>query len=93
MKKAKVSKRKKDKNVNLSKQFMLSACKVIAQKVVNKKASNNGRAPWGCASDLLKQGREIHPKMSLWTINNYIKVLEKESIERNIGCTIYFIRQ
>ncbi len=61
---------------------MLSACKVTTQKVVEKKVSNNGRAPWGYASDLLKQGREIHPKMSMWTINKYIKVLEKESIER-----------
>ena len=72
MKKATVSKRKKDKNVNLSKQFMLSACKVTTHKVVEKKVSNNGRAPWGYASELLKQGREIYPKMSMWTINNYI---------------------
>ena len=90
MKKATVSKRKKDKNVNLSKQFMLSACKVIAQKVVEKKVSNNGWAPWGYASELLKQGREIYPKMSMQTINNYIKVLEIESKEKKIGCTILF---
>ena len=58
---------------------MLSAAKVVAQKIFEKKASNNGRAPWGFASSLLKQGREIYPKMSMRTINNYIKKLENGS--------------
>ncbi len=88
--KVKVSKQKKDKNVNLRKQFMLSAFKVIAQKVVNKKASNNGWAPWGYASELLKQGRDIYPKMSMWTIDNCIKVLENDAKEKKIGHTILF---
>jgi len=71
------TKSRKAKNKNdLSKQFMLSAAKVIAQQIVNKKVSNNGRAPWGYAASLLKQGREIYPKMSMRTINNYIKRLE-----------------
>jgi hypothetical protein len=58
---------------------MLSAAKVVAQKIFEKKASNNGWDPWGFASSLLKQGREIHPKMSMRTINNYIKKLENGS--------------
>jgi hypothetical protein len=77
MKKARASNR--NKNNSLSKQFMLSAAKVVAQKIFEKKASNNGRAPWGFASSLLKQGREIYPKMSMRTINNYIKKLENGS--------------
>jgi hypothetical protein len=74
MKKAKAAKPKKDGNLN--KKFMLSAAKVIAQKIVEKKAANNGWAPWGFASNLLKHGRQFHPKMSMRTINNYIKGLE-----------------
>jgi hypothetical protein len=74
MKKARVSKKQ---NQSLNKQFMISAAKVIAQKIVDKKASNNGRAPWGYSSNLLKQGKEIYPNMSMRTINNYIKRIEK----------------
>jgi hypothetical protein len=74
MKKAKAAKPKKDGNLN--KKFMLSAAKVIVQKIVEKKAANNGRAPWGFASNLLKHGRQFHPKMSMRTTNNYIKGLE-----------------
>ncbi len=70
---------KSNKNSSLSKKFMLSAAKVVAQKIVEKRASNNGKAPWGFASSLPKQGSEIHPKMSMRTVNNYIKKLEKGS--------------
>jgi hypothetical protein len=55
---------------------MLGAAKVIAEQIVNKNVRNNGRVSWGCAASLLKQGREIYPKMSMRTINNYIKRLE-----------------
>jgi len=86
MAKAKLVKRKKVANLN--KKFMLSAAKVIAQQIVEKKSSNNGRAPWGFASQLLKQGREIYPKLSMRTINNYILKLENEMKEKTIGRTI-----
>jgi hypothetical protein len=80
MKATKVIKKKKD-NLKLNKQFMLSAAKVIAEKIVARKASSiNGRVPWGFASNLLKQGQELHPKMSMRTINNYIKNLENGSL-------------
>ena len=73
----KTKSRKTKKNNDLSKQFMPCAAKVIiAQQIVNKKVSDNGRVPWGYAASLLKQGREIYPKMSMRTINNYIKRLE-----------------
>ena len=76
----KIIKKKKD-NLKLNKQFMLSAAKVIAEKIVARKASSiNGRVPWGFASNLLKQGQELHPKMSMRTINNYIKNLENGSL-------------
>jgi hypothetical protein len=38
---------KRKKAGSLKKQFMLSAMKVIAEKIVNKKVKSNGRAPWG----------------------------------------------
>jgi hypothetical protein len=60
MAKAKLVKRKKVANLN--KKLMLNAAKVIAQQIVEKKSSNNGWAPWGFASQLLKQGREIYTK-------------------------------
>jgi hypothetical protein len=44
---------------------MLSAAKVIAQKIVDKKASNDGWAPWGLFSNLVKQGKEIYFKVSM----------------------------
>jgi hypothetical protein len=72
----KTKSRKSNKKNDLSKQFMLGAAKVIAEQIVNKNVRNNGRVPWGCAASLLKQGREIYPKMSMRTINNYIKRLE-----------------
>ena len=49
---------------SLSKQFMLSAVHVIAEKIVDEKKKNAGRAPWGFASRLLKQGKETFPNMS-----------------------------
>jgi hypothetical protein len=33
---------------------MLSAAKVIAEQIVNKTVSNNGRVPWWYAANLLK---------------------------------------
>ncbi len=61
---------------------------VIAQQIAEKKSSNNGWAPWGFASQLLKQGREIYLKLSMRTINNYILKLENEMKEKTIGRTI-----
>ncbi len=40
---------------------MLSAAKLIAQKIYAEKAKH-GRLPWGFASQLLKQGRECFLK-------------------------------
>jgi hypothetical protein len=68
------------RNNSLSKQFMLRSATVIAEKIVAEKKKNNGRVPWGFAANLLKQGRETFPKMSMRTINNYIKKIEEESI-------------
>ena len=67
---------------SLSKQFMLSAVCVIAEKIVDEKKKNAGRAPWGFASRLLKQGKETFPNMSMRTINNYVIKIEKG--EKNI---------
>jgi hypothetical protein len=54
------------------KQFMLSAVKVIAEKVIAIKAKNNGKLPYGFITKLWKEGKETFPKMSRKTINNYI---------------------
>jgi hypothetical protein len=57
---------------------MLSAAKLIAEKNVARQASYiNGQVPWGFASNLVKQGQELH---SMKTINNYIKNLENGSL-------------
>jgi len=64
---------------SLSKQFMLHSALVIAEKIVREKKKKNGRVPWGFAANLLKQGRETFPKMSVRTINNYIKKIEEQS--------------
>ncbi len=56
-------------------QFMLSAVRVIAEKIVDAKKKNDGKAPWGFASQ--KQGKETFPNMSMRTINNYIIKIEK----------------
>ena len=56
---------------------MLSAVHVIAEKIVDEKKKNAGRAPWGFASRLLKQGKETFPNMSMRTINNYVIKIEK----------------
>jgi len=61
------------RNNSLSKQFMLRSATVIAEKIVAEKKKKNGRVPWGFAANLLKQGRDTFPKMSMRTINNYIK--------------------
>jgi len=68
------------RNNSLSKQFMLCSATVIAEKIVAGKKKNHGRVPWGFAANLLKQGRETFLKISMKTINNYIKKLEEESI-------------
>jgi len=68
------------RNNSLSKQFMLRSATVIAETIVAEKKKNNGRVPWGFAANLLKQGRETFPKMSMRTINNYIKKIEEKSI-------------
>jgi hypothetical protein len=73
---------------SLSKQFMLSAVNVIAEKIVAMKVKNNGRVPWGYASKLLKEGKETFPKISMRTINNYILRLEEGKMRSNIGHTI-----
>jgi hypothetical protein len=61
------------RNNSLSKQFMLRSATAIAEKIVAEKKKKNGRVPWGFAANLLKQGRDTFPKMSMRTINNYIK--------------------
>jgi hypothetical protein len=76
---------KRKKRGSLQKQFMLSAIKLIAEKIVDKKAKSNGRVPWGYAKELLKEGRETFPKMSMRTINNYVI---KEEKKRNVISTI-----
>jgi hypothetical protein len=64
---------------------MFSAAKVVAEKIVVRKASSiNGRVPRGHASNLLKQGQSLHPKMSMRTIKNYIKNLENGSLSGGI---------
>jgi hypothetical protein len=72
----KTTKGAKRKSNSLTKQFMLSAVTLIAQKIVTEKANNDGRVPWGFASKLLKQGKETFPKMSMRTINNYVLKIE-----------------
>jgi len=86
MTKGKVAKAAKAKKVeNLNKQFMLSAARVIAEKIQVKKLNSNGRVPWGFAATLLKQGKEIYPKLSMRTINNYVIKLERGKLS---GSTI-----
>jgi hypothetical protein len=75
---------KRKKRGSLQKQFMLSAIKLIAEKIVDKKAKSNGRVPWGYAKELLKEGRETFPKMSMRTINRTVR--DFYSL-RNFSCT------
>ncbi len=63
----------------LDKQLMLVSIKYIAEQIVAEKKKNNGRVPWGFTSKLLNVGRETFPKMSLRTVNNYVKKVRKEA--------------
>jgi hypothetical protein len=67
---------------------MLSAVRVIAEKIVGEKKRNNGRAPWGLASQLLKQGKETFPNLSMRTINNYVIKIEEDVNNTVVKCTI-----
>jgi hypothetical protein len=73
---------------SLSKQFMLSAVCVIAEKIVDAKKKNDGRASWGFASQLLKQGKENFPNMSMRTINNFVINIEKGVKNTLVKCSI-----
>ena len=72
----------------LNKQLMFVSIKYMAEQIVAEKKKNNGRVPWGFASKLLKEGRETFPKMSLRTVNNYVKKLEKEQLDKRLGTTL-----
>jgi hypothetical protein len=80
--------RRENVSGSLSKQFLLSAVNMIAEKTVAMKVKNNGRVPWRYASKLLKEGKDTFPKMSMKTINNYILRLEEGKLRSKIGHTI-----
>ena len=71
---------------------MLSAVRVIAEKIVDEKKKNAGRAPWGFALRLLKQGKETFPNMSMRPINNYVIKIGKRCKENN-SKALYFTRK
>jgi hypothetical protein len=56
MKKAKAAKSKK-KGANLNKQFMLSVAKCIAEIIVTEKMKQNGKVPWGYASNVQEDNK------------------------------------
>jgi hypothetical protein len=58
--------------ININKQLMHVSIKYIAEQVVAAKAKNNGRVPLGYTSQLLKEGHETFPKISMKTINDKV---------------------
>jgi len=80
MRKKAATKRSKSSTVNkLNRQLMLVSLNYIAEKNVNEKQKNDGRIPWGFVARLLKEGKETFPSMSMRTVNNYVKRIEKRS--------------
>jgi hypothetical protein len=61
---------------SLMKRFMLSAVTLISQKIVTEKVNSDARVPWGFASKLPKQSKEIFLKMSMRTVNSYVLKIE-----------------
>jgi hypothetical protein len=80
MRKKAATKRSKSSAVNkLNKQLMLVSVNYIAEKNVTEKQKNDGRILWGFVARLLKEGKETFPSMSMRTVNNYVKRIEKRS--------------
>ena len=63
----------------LNKQLMLVSIKYIAETIVTEKENNGGRIPWRFVARLWKEGKETFPNMSMRTVNNYVKRIEKRS--------------
>jgi hypothetical protein len=78
MRKKATTKRSKITVNKLNKQLMLVSVN-IAEKIVTKKQKNDGREPWGFVARLWKEGKETFPNMSMRTVNNYVKRIEKRN--------------
>jgi len=71
----KVKKAKRD--VDYYRILMYNEGTRIAQKLVESKAANGGRVPYGYFTELLDGGKECFPKLSRRTINNHVTRIEK----------------
>ena len=69
--------RKAKREIVFRRQLMHNAAAQIARKLVQSKAANDGRIPYGYAAELLKAGQECFPKLARSTINNHISRIEK----------------
>jgi hypothetical protein len=72
----------------LNKQLMLVSVNYIAEQIVMEKKKNEGRVPWGIASKLLKEGQQTFPKMSMQMVNNYVKKIEEQQLDKRVGSSI-----
>ncbi len=72
----------------LNKQLMLVSVNYIAEQIVMEKTKNNGRVPWGFASKLLMEGQQTFPKMSMRTVNKYVKKIEEQQFDKRVGSSI-----
>jgi hypothetical protein len=60
----------------------------IAEQIVIEKTKNNGRVPWGFESKLLMEGQQTFSKISMQTVNNYVKKIEEQHLDKRVGSSI-----